>query len=225
MKYWYLAVLCMIFMGFLYYSERRKKMVRALLFKALSSLTFVLIGFLSLSESKDPASAFLLAGLVFGMAGDVLLNLCHLKNDSAFFFLLGGIAFFIGHILYLVYLVPGAAGFTLPAVIAGVTAGSLLLLFLHRKRNADKVLLLESVAYLLTVSTMASFSVFGFLAGDRSTGKLFRMIGGILFLVSDTILFERTIRKEESQSLLGFLVLITYYPAQCLIAMSIASDL
>lgn len=221
MSYWYLAVLCLIFTTLLVRSESKNQMVAALVFKTLSSLSFVALGILSFGLAKDRSLAvFLLIGLILGAVGDVLLNVCHLVNESVVVFFIGGFSFFIGHILYLFVLVPTAEGFALPAVLCGIAVAALLLVFLHRKQKADRLLFVESLGYMVTVSTMASFAVFGLFAKGFGTATVFRAIGGILFLTSDTMLFFRMIRKGESHPVLAAFLLFTYYPAQCLIAAS-----
>ena len=221
MKYWYFAVLSIAFTLALILAEGKRKMTAALIFKALASASFVALGVFSFRMSSDRGKAvFLLLGLIFGAVGDVLLNVCHLVHESPQIFFIGGMSFFIGHIMYLFVLVPAAVPYVVPAVIAGVGVAVLLLIFLHRKQNADRILFLESVAYMITVSLMASFAVFGFFAKTGDPAGILRALGGVLFLVSDTMLFCRMIRKEKAPAALGALLLIAYYPAQCLIAFS-----
>lgn len=221
MKYWYLGVLSIVFTFALAFSEGKRKMGAAVLFKALSSVSFVILGILSFQHAIDRKSAlYLLMGLIFGAVGDVLLNVCHLVNESPFVFFLGGVSFLVGHVLYLIVLVPMAASFVWPAVGAGLFIAAFILFFLHRKAKTEAVLFLESMGYMLAVSLMASFSVFGLVSKSADPARILRAVGGILFLASDTMLFIRLVRKEKAPAVLGFFVLITYYPAQCLIAMS-----
>ena len=221
MNYWYLGAASIVFTLALAWSKWKRKMVAAVLFKALASLSFVILGILSFQHAIDKTSAlYLLVGLIFGAVGDVLLNVCHLVKESPFVFFLGGVSFFVGHILYLVVLIPQAASYLWPAIGAGILSAALILFFLHRKVKTEQLLFLESLSYMIVVSLMASFSVFGLIAKSGDPARILRAIGGLLFLASDTMLFARMIRKEKTPAVLGFLLLITYYPAQCLIAMS-----
>ena len=222
MKYWYLAVLSIVLMLALSWSEWKRKFVLALIFKTLASLCFVLIGLFSLPLAVDQQSAkYLFIGLILGAVGDVFLNVCRLVKKPAVVFLLGGTSFFLRHILYLLVLIPAARAYFVPAVIAGMVTAISILVFLHWRVETDRLLYIESLGYMVTVSLMASFAVFGAVAQAGDTARLLRAVGGVLFLTSDTMLFFRMIKKEKAPAILGFLLLLAYYPAQCLIALSI----
>ena len=95
MKFWFLALICIALTIVLVVFELKRKMWLALLFKALSSCAFVLLGAMSFSLAADRSGALLLfIGLLLGAIGDVLLNLCHVVNESKRVFFLGGLAFF-----------------------------------------------------------------------------------------------------------------------------------
>lgn len=225
MQFWYLIPICLLFTGLLIAAEWREAYRPAVLFKALASLSFVILGVLAFRQhSGITAAVCFMAGLILGAIGDVLLNVCHLANESQIIFLAGGLAFFAGHIFYLIALIPLAGSFVIPAVGAGILAAALVLFFLFRKRETTMILKLEAGAYLIAVSLMASFSVFNVVnwlsAGGPEGGRILRAFGGMLFLISDTLLFYRTVSGKTKNKWLVLSVLVTYYPAQCLIAAS-----
>ena len=76
MSYMYLAYLGMLLQICFIYLEQQKKYVPAVIQKGAASLVFVLIGFLGLSVATIPTFAkVVVAGLIFGLIGDVCLNL------------------------------------------------------------------------------------------------------------------------------------------------------
>ncbi|MBR4422200.1 MAG: hypothetical protein IKS69_06685, partial [Erysipelotrichaceae bacterium] len=85
--------------------EHEEKYVAADILKGLASLMFVLIGYKAYTTTGSPFNGKLLVGLVFGMIGDILLNLRYLiPKMNQKIFLAGIVAFLIGHIMYLLAL-------------------------------------------------------------------------------------------------------------------------
>ena len=90
-----------VFVIILIIAELKKQNIKTLIFKTLSSLMFVLLGYQKLSFNMSAPSPIFF-GLCFGAVGDVLLAICLIsKRYEKVFFAFGGIMFFIGHIFYL----------------------------------------------------------------------------------------------------------------------------
>jgi uncharacterized membrane protein YhhN len=180
-------------------------------FKPLTTLLIlglVLTGPANAHPSYRPLVA---AGLVFSLAGDVLLML---PRDR---FVAGLVAFLIAHLLYI-------RAFTLEGVRATwwllvplAAYGAVLLRVLLPHVTAK--LKAPVIVYALVLLAMA------WAAAERSAGRLpggaFAALGGLLFVASDSALafdrFARHFRWADA------VVLGTYYAAQTLIALSIVS--
>ena len=77
-----------------------KKCKQSLIFKMISATLFVLCGVLAMKISGNNSSyAYLMVlGLVFGWLGDYFL---HSLKDRMIEFIIGGVAFLVGHIFYI----------------------------------------------------------------------------------------------------------------------------
>ncbi len=244
MKYWYLTVLCIVFATILVVIEQRKNYKQALIVKTSASIYFVLLGALSFQSFNDATTAkFIMIGLMFGAIGDIFLNVCHLVDESDLLFFFGGLAFFVGHILYMYCFAPLAGGLLIPSILIGFGIGILISFLLIRKQGAGLILKIETFGYMITVSIMAVMAIavlircvvtperFFLYIGDLIipgaevrdhlfASGLLKGLGGVLFLVSDAALFYRIIHHKEDDWRTSLLVVLTYYPAQCLLATS-----
>ena len=175
----------------------------------------VLLAILWVARARPLPSAryrwLLLVGLVFGVAGDALLNLPHL-------FLAGLVTFLVGHVWY-------AAAFALegarprPASLAGplALAGTVIAL-LWPGLGALQVPVL---CYVGAIAVMAGLSIdrwrrVGSAAAARAAA------GACFFLVSDAALAWAKFRAPFGPPwAVGAVVLGTYYLAQALLASSV----
>jgi len=176
-------------------------------------LTTILILLLAAALPLEPGSRYrsaVLIGLLFSLAGDVLLMLPH---DL---FLAGVVAFLAAHIAYLTAftsLVPLAASPAAWAAVAVVVA--VILAALWRRLPARLRPALAAYAAVLGAMTAQAITQ-GVLVG--SAAAMAGAAGGVLFLASDSALV--TNRFARAFRLAPLLVLGTYYAAQVLIALS-----
>lgn len=213
-----------LFVTLLLFSEYKGNYTGALLFKALSSLVFVAAGFFSAKgRFTDPITALILAGLVLGAVGDVLLTLRHVHKGGVDLFYIGGGVFFLGHAAYLAALSGvlfslGVLGFAVPAALL---ASAVLVVLLLRKIRADRRFSVLCACYMCAVTSVAVFGIFRFFASPFSAGTLLFMAGGVFFASSDTILVENMWNPKQSFRK-GCALIILYYTAQFLIACSLS---
>ncbi len=162
----------------------------------------------------DPVSAIyqglIAAGMLFSLAGDVLLML------PANPFVWGLASFLVAHLFYSgAYLLRGGFQFHWLAVLPFVISGATLLYLLWPHIGALRIPVLVYAALLMAMGWQAAelwWSV-------RDTAALLAMLGAILFLVSDSILALDKFRSPLP--LRDLLVMSTYYAAQLLIVWSV----
>jgi len=186
--------------------------------KSITSAGFVLLGAVNLiyalknKNNNKPFLFVMLFGLIFGMAGDIVLNL---------HFMAGAIVFAVGHVFYIVAysllnkihwkdLIPSALIF-----IPSVLVITLLPIF----DFGGVVMELVCVFYALIISCMVGKAVAN-LIKERSLFNLIIMIGSCLFFFSDLMLLLDVFAGLGS--VVGILCLATYYPAQILLALSLS---
>lgn len=193
---------------------------RAFWLKGLAGLCFVAVGLLAASRCGDARRAWLVpGGLILGLLGDELLALRFVwpeRHDKMF--LLGALAFSLGHVLYLLALLPGGA---VPQAAWPVFALGLLASFFYARHMRVDFgrFLLPGVVYIALVVFLAAVSC-GAAASSLGIGALLFALGGLCFAVSDNLLCARSFGDAERDAVNRALH-ISYYAAQLLIAWSL----
>ncbi len=142
----------------------------------------------------NPAVNFwVVAGLIGGFLGDVLLMIPDPKNTQKYF-MFGLISFLLGHLFYIIAFILLAGNFSqfplwglilaLPFVIYGIIAYSKLMPYMDQ--NAPEMKLPVTV-YLFVIMTMGVSTVFP-LGYSSTLGFILSMIGAYSFIISDTII-------------------------------------
>ena len=188
--------------------------------KIIASLCFLMIGFLNAFRCSDGIYAVaILAGLFYGFAGDAFLAAPSVLPGRPVVYLSGGVlCFLMGHVLY----IAGMIGYAAISVWAFLAAGALLagVILWTRFRKVDPgPLMIPGLVYMTALCMMAGTAVH-VLITRFSTSALLFAIGGLLFVLSDTLLVLHRFGGNRNSLLLHYGVLMTYYPAQSLIALS-----
>lgn len=188
-----------------------------LLFKALTSALFVLLGganvvYLILQKEKDKRfPIIMLVGLFFAMLGDIVLNL---------HFIAGAILFAVGHVFYFVSYC-FLAKFKPTDLIAGVCifVPSCLLITLAPFFDFGGVMMeIICVVYALIISLMVGKAISN-LIREKTLLNLLIVIGSCLFFFSDLMLLLNVFGNLPR--VVDILCLATYYPAECFLAHSL----
>ena len=199
----------------------RQKQLRALIFKGTASLCFLGIGAIScFSGSLTPSSILIFVGLCFGLVGDEVIHLCQLFPErDTLFFVGGGSLFLVGHLLYIPALL--LCGVNWIGVAISFTVMVTLGLIYERKRSfLNGKMKIPLALYLGIVSFMGAVAVGAFVERLTLGAGLFAL-GGVLFTLSDNILFAYKLGKNP-KFIQNILLHAAYYSAQLLIAVSIA---
>lgn len=176
----------------------------------LKPLTLALLVATAATADLGAIKAWVVAALAFGLLGDVGLMLSRGgRADPPFLAGLG--AFLLGHIAYIVAfvridvrLIDLVAG----ALIAlGVSALALPKVLRGSESSAGRVFAVIVAGYAAVLAAMTAFAV--------GTGIVLVAIGGVLFLVSDTIIaWQRFVRPVRHGAVA---VIVSYHLAQFLI--------
>lgn len=185
-------------------------------FTKAATLAALLVWFSMVGGWRGPLFWFGL-GLVCGLAGDVLLEL------PQRFFLAGLAAFLAGHICYIIGFLRSGLNLGVTGLIFGIPfLGVSIWIFAQlvrgiRRKPENSAIMVPVILYGVVISGMVVC------AGLTLSNPLWPLnsafccaLGGILFLVSDSILASnKFIRRIESADLI---VMVTYHLAQFLIA-------
>ena len=203
--------------------EFKKKFLPAVVLKGLASCVFVLLGFLCFANSVDTHfGSLVIAGLICGAIGDVLLNLRLLLKESAAqkIFLLGIAVFMAGHILYVIALIgrdPGALYIALPlcAVLSAVA-----LTLILKNVDADKKFKIFGGVYIAVVLLMMSTAISLLIRHPENISSTVFTVGAVLFAASDIILIFHLFGRKKIK-VFRAINLSAYYIGQLLIAASL----
>ena len=207
---------------------------KAFWFKMCASSLFVLQGVLAYCLASDPGAygKWILAGLVFGLVGDVFLTIQPFlppdagQKTTIIVMAPGGVAFLLGHVAYVVALtrLSGAAAFSLPVFFGVWAALAVTITVLYRLIRLDAGRFLIAIAiYGLALTAMASFACTIALRGYTDPVARAALIAApLLFVVSDCTLALRTFCPDRFRSIgVRILFLGTYYIAQMLFGLSV----
>ncbi len=205
-----------VFVIILIIAELKKQNIKTLIFKTLSSLMFVLLGYQKLSFNMSVLSPIFF-GLCFGAVGDVLLAICLIsKRYEKNFFAFGGIMFFIGHIFYLMAAVT-ISRYVVMTIAISIIINYLLMAFLFKKIKLEYKLKIPGMVYVFMVVFMSSNGLVNLITIPGSKTFLFGT-GAVLFMISDVMLITERFIEAKSIYIPG--VLLSYYIGQTLIALS-----
>ena len=158
----------------------------------------------------------IVVALAFGWVGDVFL----LFKGSRISMLCGICAFALGHVFYV-----GAMLSSHPAphilILVPIALCAVWLMFVYRKLlpYAPKPLRKPGFLYALLLSGTCLTALYLLLV-TRQAGYLIAFIGGLFFMLSDTLLTGQQYRKELKHG--NFYVMLTYIIAQGLLVLGLA---
>ena len=229
---WFIILIAvgMTLQGCFIAAEYKKKWLAAVILKGLASVFFVTVGLVAYDAvgKLDPTvileghkfAAFVKVGLVFGLLGDVALNLRFVFEKIGQKFFLGGIfLFLVGHIMYLLALIPISVH-PIPAAIVGAVLAAALLAYIFKTMEVKKVFKIFGVVYLGAVIIMTAIALDIAIFAGHTLGIVYA-IGAVLFTASDIILIFNTFSGGEPKFSKRICNLSLYYIGQILIALSI----
>ena len=186
--------------------------VVAMFAKTAASLGFISIAVAGLYEGASRAALFVLFGLVFGLIGDMVLDLkvVYLEKPEEGVYLTGGMASFgIGHIMFLtaICLFVGEA---VTGTVIGVSAAIAAVMACGTVFLGGKLL-----KFILIF--MSAFAI-GLCVSMRSTELLLFAVGMVLFLLSDLVLTQMYFGGKPRDKVLCTVNHALYYAAQICIA-------
>ena len=177
-------------------------------------LTTALILLVALQAKHAPTPAYrplIVAGLVCSLAGDVFLMLPRER------FVAGLLSFLFAHLFYIAAFVSGGAGASSWSAWAGAALlayGASMLRLLWPRLGSLKAPVLVYVGVILLMVWLA----LGRWLGAQAPGSGLAAAGALLFAASDSLLAWNRFRGEFASA--PAIILVTYFPAQLLIALS-----
>lgn len=226
-----LLLVCGAALLWVYIREKiRAYSVKAVLLKSLVSALFVAVGVYGawLSASKGtvrPLAPFVVMGLLFGLLGDVWLDLKYVfpEQDEPFTYA-GFVVFGVGHLMFIAGMLltypPAGRPVTvlvpllLAAVLSAGNAGLEKPMKLHYGKFRSVVIAYGSILFSMVLLAGSLALTHGW----REMPLNLFFVGGVLFAVSDLILSGTYFGVGKERPIDLALNYLTYYAAQFLIA-------
>lgn len=217
-----LMLVCAVFAALFMRAFYLGKYLEALIFKGCASLCFVVFGGLNcfLGETS-PSAIIIFIGLCLGIVGDEVIALCQIypeQNDK--FFICGGASFLFGHILYAVALLMLGKANPIIIVLSMLIVSCIGGVYARYRSFLTGSLRNLLILYLGIVIFMTSVAS-SLLVGGPTLGAALFLLGGLLFTVSDNILFAYRY-GEKPRFAQNIALHVSYYVAQFSIAWSIS---
>lgn len=204
--------------------RRKGKAFEGMMCKFMASFGFISVAVVGYGLNPKNTYYFCLVcfALMFGFFGDVLLGIKEIAPTFRSKLIpLGTLYFLVGHIFSLCAFIR-MGGFNLPALIVGLLGGVFAVVMMRvLKMKVDKKLgAIMTVYYAALVYKVSASGVLAFTT--RSPAFISAFIGSVFFLLSDSCLSLLYFTPVKKKNIWVTVELSTYYPAQILLAMSVA---
>ncbi|MDD6807343.1 MAG: lysoplasmalogenase family protein [Oscillospiraceae bacterium] len=210
----------------------KKSTTKAAMAKSFVSVFFMgtALAAIGMSDAKENLSFGLLvvAGLLFGLLGDIWLDLKFVyqgENDTYTF--AGFYAFAVGHVLFIIGLLTNYADFSqigyviVPIVVAAAVGVGNVFLGPVMKLNYGKykriTMIYGSILFGMTLLSGSLALLYSF--SEMTLNLMF--VGGVFFLISDLILSGTYFGEGKNRPIDVITNHVTYYIAQFIIASSL----
>lgn len=205
--------------------RRKGRSFDGMIFKFLSSFGFMSVAFVGYCYNSDADPFYfclVIFGLLFGLGGDVLLGIKEIAPKFRMKLIaMGTVSFLFCHVFFLV-----AFSRVLPfnwfPLIISVAIGivvAILMVVLKFKINFKMGALLTIYYILLCYKALVCVFIY---IETKDAAFLVAAIGCLFFVVSDSCLAFVYFTPTKSKNKLVTAELVTYYPAQLLLALSIS---
>lgn len=194
--------------------------------KSIASFCFVFLAVgICYTKGLVLPAMFIVMGLVASCFGDVILampDMPEMQPKATTLTLIGGLAFAIAHVCYLVGMIL-LFGFAWWVILVAVALG---LVFFFGNKFIGKLdygkLNYGMPFYAIFVSLVVAESIMSFVAGANIAGSVMLLVGFVLFWLSDIILMNIYFgNKPDKKVILYYPNLACYYAGQILIASSL----
>ena len=204
--------------------------------KALASVGFIAVAVTAIymggadrTGVHVPSAIFIVAGLVMGLIGDIVLDLkvVYLRSPEEGAYLTGGMAAFaIGHILYLVAILTYFTSRVISWPVIGICVAVAAVCAFAMVFGGEKLMKFDfgkftvhSIVYAFFLLFMGAIGIAAWVRGKASNPHVpIFSVGMILFLLSDVVLTQMYFGGKAKDKLLCVINHGLYYAAQICIA-------
>ncbi len=217
--------------------ETRGNALKSFFFKATTSFAYTLFAIIifmnratlpssmdSLSQSFVQYSGHVLAGLVCGIIGDLILALRPMakaeKEQEVIF--AGMVAFGLGHLFYIISII-ALAGLYHQAILVSLAISAIIIIAGKLSGMQFRKLLIPTALYSFLLLLFAAEAFYGYLHSEKNPFWITLVVSAVLFVLSDLMLSLIYAGPKEkikgiTQKVVAVISLVLYYSAQMGIA-------
>lgn len=202
--------------------ERKGDFKRALVLKMIAAVVFIIAGFYCMQKCPDERRAILVVtGLIMGAVGDFFLNLQYVVKEELAqkIFVIGGVAFYSGHIIYIVSMAPFEREVLLSSLMITALITGVILYFVYKGKVIPLGLKIFGFFYIGAVALLTNVAIARYILDPASAASIIVALGAALFTASDVVLIYDMFGEKKPWMRTANLVL--YYSAQLIIASSL----
>ncbi len=226
------AVLAIVFIGYRvsYADKSTTNGVIAMFIKTAASLAFLAVGFTALlTQGFSKGALFIIAAQVFGMIGDMVLDLkvvYHDRKEEGVYLTGGMVSFGIGHVLFFVGALLYLTSSVLSLAVIGICIAVAAVVGFGIVLGGEKLMgfkfgkfTIHSIVYAFLLIFMSAISIAGWvLYGGQNPHMPVFAIGMILFFLSDIVLTQMYFGGKWDDKFLCVVNHALYYAAQICVA-------
>ena len=225
-----ISIVGAFFLGLYIVEKIKKTSIKALYMKTFISVCFLMIAIYGTHKTVTTFGIFVVIGLVWGLLGDIWLDLKYVYPKDDFLYTVAGFeCFSVGHIFYIVGLLvcffrpheDSVLYIAFPAALA-IGAGFAVVLFGKiMKLDYGRFKTISMVYGVLLFGTMFFSGSLAIMYGLKNIALNLFFIGAVLFAASDLVLSGTYFGEGKDRPVDIALNYLTYYPGQFLIAWSV----
>jgi len=222
------ALLEFVFVPLFLKASWPEKCWKSLGYKMICSSLFIAAALCCIFMGKGftEYAKYIFIGLLCGALGDLLI---HFVTDKAIINVMGGVAFLIGHIFFIIAFIrellklnPSEKPISISSLIVAAVFVIVYFTFIKVKKIKIGILTVPVIIYAFTIITMLISAVRFTAALSVTAAFLTALLGAILFVCSDSTLAVFTFGGERfRKKWLKNFYIITYFTAQFLIGASV----
>lgn len=216
-----LSVICGVLSGL--FNRLNRPMARTS-FKTLGSALFIATALMAYASRGFFAGYFMLVlvALIGGMLGDIFLSVDKLVIEKyrPYFMAIGASCFAVGHIMFAVIFltVAGAFNYWLLFLLIGFPLLFIVVSTLSKFKFGKLRIGMYAYSFFLALMLVSGVNMY---ITARSSASILVLVASILFVLSDSIMAFKKFTDNEQNPIHIYSILITYYVAQNLFALTI----
>lgn len=215
-------IICLAISLLFAYTDYKQFYKISLINKSLATLSIAFLSYLCFINNTGDIKRyfeFIFIGILLGFLGDFFLALKKIYKDKEVIFMIGLVAFLIGHVFYVMAfsLVNdiGIYDFCFAAIYLAIAY------IVFKKSELDfKNLKYGVILYASVISFMMGKATSVLLFEESSVFVVVAFVGALMFVLSDSVLSFSMFGKKEDKKL-SVCCHLLYFPAQVILALSV----